>query len=159
MRKISFGETIRSRDMSETRAVEKSTLVNPGTKLAYTTPESAAQVPGRRKFFTYTDLGVTAASQGRMRAQLTTAITGMTQPTGWHYHLCDSQFVYALRGWVDLEFEDGTKVRVNAGDSIFIPGGLRHNETATSDDFQILEVSVPADMGTQPCDPPAGMQA
>ena len=135
------------------------TLVNPGTKLAYTTPESAPQVPGRRKFFTYTDLGVTAASQGRMRAQLTTAITGMTQPTGWHYHLCDSQFVYALRGWVDLEFEDGTKVRVKAGDSIFIPGGLRHNETATSDDFQILEVSVPADMGTQPCDPPAGMQA
>jgi uncharacterized protein YjlB len=48
---------------------------------------------------------------------------------------------------------------VKAGDSIFIPGGLRHNETATSDDFQILEVSVPADMGTQPCDPPAGVQA
>ena len=145
--------------MSEAGAVEKSTLVNPGTKLAYTTPESAPQVPGRRKFFTYTDLGVTAASQGRMRAQLTTAITGMTQPTGWHYHLCDSQFVYALRGWVDLEFEDGTKVRVKAGDSIFIPGGLRHNETATSDDLQILEVSVPADMGTQPCDSPAGVQA
>jgi mannose-6-phosphate isomerase-like protein (cupin superfamily) len=158
MPNLSFEETIRSTDMTEAGAAEKSTLVNPGTKLAYTTPGTAPQVPGRRKFFTYTDLGVTAASQGRMRAQLTTAITGMTQPTGWHYHLCDSQFVYALRGWVDLEFEDGTKVRVKAGDSIFIPGGLRHNETATSDDFQILEVSVPADMGTQPCDPP-GVQA
>jgi uncharacterized protein YjlB len=145
--------------MTEAETTEKSTLVNPGTKLAYATPETATKVPGRRKFFTYTDLGVTAASQGRMRAQLTTAITGMTQPTGWHYHLCDSQFVYALRGWVDLEFEDGTKVRVKAGESLFIPGGLRHNETATSDDFQILEVSVPADMGTQPCDPPAGRQA
>ena len=144
--------------MTEAGTAEKSTLVNPGTKLAHATPETAPKVPGRRKFFTYTDLGVTAASQGRMRAQLTTAITGMTQPTGWHYHLCDSQFVYALRGWVDLEFEDGTKVRVKAGDSIFIPGGLRHNETATSDDFQILEISVPADMGTQACDPPAGMR-
>ena len=114
-------------------AAQKSTLVNPGTKLAYATPETAPQVPGRRKFFSYSDLGVTAASQGRMRAQLTTGITGMTQPTGWHYHLCESQFVYALRGWVDLEFEDGTKVRVKAGDSIFIPGGLRHNETAASE--------------------------
>ena len=43
--------------MNEAGAVDKSTLVNPGTKLAYTTPESAPQVPGRRKFFTYTDLG------------------------------------------------------------------------------------------------------
>ena len=60
----------------------------------------------------------------------------------------------ALKGWVDLEFEGGTRLRVSAGESIYIPGGLRHNEIATSDDFEILEVSVPADMGTQPCDPP-----
>ena len=145
--------------MTEAATSEKSKLANPGTRLAYTTPENAPQVPGRREFFTYIDLGVTAASQGRMRAQLTRATSGMTQPTGWHYHTCELQFVYALRGWVDLEFEDGTKVRVKAGDSIFIPGGLRHNETATSDDLQILEVSVPADMGTQPCDPPADMKS
>ena len=116
----------------------------------------AAKVPGRRAFFTYSDLGVTAASQGHMRAQVTRAIRGMTEPTGWHYHECESQFVYALKGWVDLEFEDGTQVRAQAGESIYIPGGLRHNEIATSDDFEILEVSVPADMGTQPCDPPSG---
>ena len=144
--------------MSEAAAADRPTLVNEGTKLAYATPETAAQVPGRRPFFTYTDLGVTAASQGRMRAQVTTAITGMTEPTGWHYHLCESQFVYALRGWVNLEFEDGTRVHVKAGESLFIPGGLRHNETATSDDFQILEISVPAEMGTRTCEPPAGMQ-
>jgi uncharacterized protein YjlB len=62
--------------------------------------------------------------------------------------------VYALKGWVDLEFEDGTRLRVSAGESIYIPGGLRHNEIATSDDFEILEVSVRAAMGTAPCDPP-----
>jgi quercetin dioxygenase-like cupin family protein len=91
-----------------------------------------------------------------MRAQVTTAITGMTQPTGWHYHVCEGQFVYTLKGWVELEFEDGTSCRLEAGDSVFIPGGLRHNEMRTSDNLEILEVSVPADMGTVSVDPPAG---
>jgi quercetin dioxygenase-like cupin family protein len=87
---------------------------------------------------------------------VTTAITGMTQPTGWHYHVCEGQFVYTLNGWVELEFEDGTSCRLEAGDSVFIPGGLRHNEMRTSDNLEILEVSVPADMGTVSVDPPAG---
>ncbi len=139
--------------MPDTAMTEKS-RVKRGRKMAHATPTTAPMVPGRRDFFTYQDLGVTGASKGHMRAQVTTAKRGMTQPTGWHYHLCESQFVYALRGWVDLEFEGGESVRVNAGESIYIPGGLRHNEIATSDDFQILEVSVPADMGTEVCPPP-----
>ena len=124
-------------------------------KLAHATRATAPVVPGRRSFFEYQDLGVTKATDGWMRAQVTTAKTGMTQPTGWHYHTCDGQFVYVLRGSVDLEFEDGSLLQCKAGDSIFIPGGMRHNEIRTSDDFQILEVSVPADMGTVPCEKPA----
>ena len=99
------------------------------------------------------------ASDGKMRAQTMKAITGMTEPTGWHYHTCEGQFVYALKGWVDLEFEDGTQLRVKAGESLFIPGGMRHNETATSNDLQLLEISVPADMGTVACDAPEGWAA
>ena len=90
-----------------------------------------------------------------MRAQTMTAIRGMTEPTGWHYHECEGQFVYALKGWVDLEFETGETLRIQAGESLFIPGGLKHNEIATSDDLEILELSIPAEMGTVPCDPPA----
>ena len=40
---------------------------------------------------------------------------------------------------------------------IYIPDGLRHNETATSETFELLEMSVPADMGTDSCDPPEDM--
>ena len=54
---------------------------------------------------------------------------------------------------------DSRKLRVKAGESLYIPGGLRHNETGTSDDLEILEVAVPADMGTQACDAPPGMKA
>lgn len=125
-------------------------------RLAHATAESAPQVPGRRSFFKYRDLGVQEASNGVLRAQTMTAIEGMTEPTGWHYHACEGQFVYVLKGWVDLEFETGEALRIDAGESLFIPGGMKHNETATSEDLEILELSVPADMGTVPCDPPPG---
>ena len=123
-------------------------------KLAYASAATAPLVRGRRGFMEYRELGVTDASAGWMRAQVGKVKTGMTEPTGWHYHLCEGQFVYALKGWVTLEFEDGTVLDCRAGDSVFIPGGMRHNETRTSDDFEYLEISVPADMGTVPCDRP-----
>jgi quercetin dioxygenase-like cupin family protein len=126
-------------------------------KLRYATKETAPSVPGRREFFKYSDLGVTDASNGEMRAQVMTAITGMTEPTGWHYHVCESQFIYTLKGWVELEFETGETICLKAGESLFIPGGLRHNEIRTSDDLEILEVCTPADMGTVPCERPEGI--
>ena len=111
-------------------------------------------VRGRREFFSYRELGVTKATDGKMRAQVTIATQGLSEETGWHVHLCDGQFVYILEGWVDLEFAGNRKERIVAGDSIFIPGDTPHNETATSEEFQILEVSIPADMGTEPCSKP-----
>jgi mannose-6-phosphate isomerase-like protein (cupin superfamily) len=139
-------------------ASESATLERPATagmKAAVTSAKRPDYIAGRRNFFRYRDLGVEKASDGWMRAQVMSAITGMTQPTGWHYHVCEGQFVYALKGFVELEFEDGTSCRLEAGDSCFIPGGMKHNELRTSDDVEILEVCLPANMGTVPCDPPA----
>src|SRR5919198_876808 len=82
----------------------------PAMKLCHATPETAPDVAGRRTFFTYRDLGLTEASRGQMRAQVMSAITGMTDPTGWHYHVCDGQFVYALKGWVELACKTGDLV-------------------------------------------------
>lgn len=127
----------------------------PKGRLAHATAESAPFVPGRRDFFKYRDLGVMDASNGVLRAQTMTAIRNMTEPTGWHYHECDGQFVYVLKGWVDLEFETGEQLRVKAGESLFIPGGMKHNEYGCSEDLDILELSTPGQMGTVPCDPPA----
>jgi mannose-6-phosphate isomerase-like protein (cupin superfamily) len=122
-------------------------------EVAVATKENAQYVAGRRAFFKYRDLGVTTATHRRMRAQVTSAEQGMSQPTGWHVHKCEAQFVYLLSGWIDLEFAD-RKVHLVAGDSMLIPGGTPHNETGTSDAFEVLEISVPADMGTEPCAAP-----
>ena len=50
--------------------------VNPPGKLAYATPTTAPLVAGRRSFFKYRDLGVTAASSGKLRAQVTIGADG-----------------------------------------------------------------------------------
>ena len=128
---------------------------NPALKIGHSSAKNPVIVEGRRDFFTYRDLALKDASGGQMRGQVMKAITGMTEPTGWHYHTCDGQFVYAMKGWVELEFETGEMIRLEPGDSLFIPGGLRHNEIRTSDDIEILEVSFPGELGTVPCEPPA----
>jgi mannose-6-phosphate isomerase-like protein (cupin superfamily) len=130
---------------------------DPAIKLAISTAADAKYVDGRRSFFKYRDLGVTDATNGRMRAQVTSADSGgLTEPTGWHYHTCEMQLVYMLEGWVELEFEDGRLMKFEAGDSVMIPGGAIHQETRTSEKLRLLEVSLPAEMGTVPCDPPGG---
>jgi quercetin dioxygenase-like cupin family protein len=74
--------------------------------------------------------------------------TDVMDTTGWHYHECELQFVYVLKGWVDLEFEGGRVERLAEGGAMAIPGGMIHNEIAASPDFEALEVAQPADMGT-----------
>lgn len=128
------------------------------TKLAIAKASDPKYIPGRRDFFKYRELGVTEATNGFMRSQVTIGSQGMTQETGWHYHICDAQFVYVLKGWVELQFEETGTVRLEAGDSINIPGYLAHNEIRTSDELEILEISVPAALGTKPCDIPAGFK-
>lgn len=126
-------------------------------KVAYASIESAPVLQGRRKFFTYRDLGVSEASGGTISAQVHQTIKGLPEPTGWHYHTCNDQFIYVLKGWVDLEFETGEKHHIKAGNSCFIPGGIRHNETDMSQDYEVLEVHTPGGpMGTVACDPPGG---
>ncbi len=118
--------------------------------------DSAIYVKGRREWMKYRELGLTEASGGRIRAQVTSSSQGLSEPTGWHVHHCEGQFVYMLGGWVDLEFAGGEVVRLGQGDSLYIPGGTPHNEIGSADAFELVEISLPAEMGTEACDPPSG---
>ena len=128
----------------------------PAMKLAVATKSNVRFNPGRRAEIKYRDLGVEDATNGRMRAEVMhIASDRPARPTGWHYHTCEMQFLYMLNGWVDLEFGDAGVVRLLAGDSMMIPGGLVHQEIAASEIMELLEVSVPAKLGTVNCDAPA----
>jgi mannose-6-phosphate isomerase-like protein (cupin superfamily) len=128
-----------------------------GMRLQKSFVSTTPYAPGRRPFFKYRDLGVEGASGGRMRAYQNNSIAGMTEATGWHYHTCEMQFVYVLKGKLVIEFEDGTVGTFTAGDSFFIPGGVRHNEIYVSEDKEALEVSVPGKIATVNVDRPEGL--
>jgi mannose-6-phosphate isomerase-like protein (cupin superfamily) len=138
---------------------EKATALgrNLGMRLQKSFISTTPNKPGRRPFFTYRDLGLEAATAGRMRAYHNTSIAGMTEPTGWHYHICEMQFVYVLKGKLVIEFEDGTVGTFTAGDSFFVPGGVAHNEIYVSEDKEALEVSVPGKIETVNVERPAGL--
>lgn len=116
-------------------------------------PDAVFAHTGRRSFFEYRETGLSAATEGKYRAQVMRS-TDVMESTGWHYHVCDLQFVYVLNGWVDLEFEGGRVERVSAGGVLSIPGGMIHNEINVSPDFEALEVVSPADLGTVAVDAP-----
>jgi mannose-6-phosphate isomerase-like protein (cupin superfamily) len=103
---------------------------------------------GRRAEIKYRDLGVQEATKGDMRAEVMHIAPGTpSRPTGWHYHTADIQFLLMLKGWVKLEFADRLVI-LQEGDSILIPGGTVHQELASSDPMELLEISLPAKLGT-----------
>ena len=126
--------------------------VSPPGKLAYATPSTAPLVAGRRSFFKYRDLGVTAASSGKMRAQVTIGADGMTQPTGWHYHVCDFQIVIMMKGWAKFMYEDKVTL-VEAGDVVHQRPGMVHYLFDYSPDMEYLEIVSPADFGSVLAEP------
>ena len=111
-------------------------------------------VEGRRSYIQYRDLGVRDGSRGRFGGTIARGTGAPIEPTGWHYHVCEAQLTYILRGWVEIQFGDGTSTRVEAGDSVFIPGGVRHAETAAAPDIEVIEYTIPAQFETVPCDGP-----
>jgi quercetin dioxygenase-like cupin family protein len=103
---------------------------------------------GLREFFAYRDLGVAAATQGRVGAHLIRA-RGATAARGErHHHSLDFQFVYVLRGWVEFEYEGVGRVRLEPGSSVVQPPGIRHVELGHSADLEMLELTLPAQFAT-----------
>jgi quercetin dioxygenase-like cupin family protein len=128
--------------------------------LTITHAADATFTRGLRSFFEYRDLGIHAATRGGAIAHVIRAVPG-THPTGvWHRHDAGFQFVYILKGWVEFEYESATpgetvKTRLEEGSTVYQPPGIRHRETAHSDDIEILEICTPGDFGSEEVPPVA----
>lgn len=116
--------------------------------------EEAFAASGRREFLAFRDLQVAASTGGKFGAVVIRAKKGMESPTGWHYHICDAQVIYMMKGWAEMEFENGERTVLKEGSCISIPPGMLHNEIRTSDNMEALEFTSPAVMQTVPTDPP-----
>jgi uncharacterized cupin superfamily protein len=104
---------------------------------------------GLRADSEYRDLGLAAATGGRLGVKHIRAIGHFEQPTGWHWHDMHAHFIYVLKGWISFRF-DGVdeELTLRAGDSLSQPAGVPHNVVARSDDFEVIELNVPAEYGT-----------
>ena len=110
---------------------------------------------GLRSFFEYRDLGIKAATGGRVGAHVIRAKPGKHGNSGWHTHDLEVHLVYVLKGWVEFDYEGVGEVRIEAGACVHQPPGIRHVEIAHSDDVEILEITLPADFKTEKAEPAA----
>jgi quercetin dioxygenase-like cupin family protein len=110
--------------------------------------DSGFSSKGLRKFLQYRDLGLREASAGLMRAEHIRAIGSVDAMTGWHCHDLDFQFVFVLKGHVRFTTQDGQAVTLRRGDCAHLPGLYRHDETEFAPDFEVLEITAPAEVRT-----------
>ena len=66
-----------------------------------------------------------------------------------HFHTIVFQLIYCCRGWFDLVYEDqGPPFRLEAGDCVIQPPGIRHRVLESSGDAEVIELGVPAEHPT-----------
>ena len=109
---------------------------------------------GLRDFFLYRDLGVAAATNGKVIAHLVKANLPPDGGTGWHKHIAEFQIVIMMKGWAKFMYEDEVTL-VEAGDCVHQRPGIRHYLFDYSPDMEYLEIVGPADFGTVGVEGPA----
>lgn len=104
---------------------------------------------GLRTFFAYRDLGLHQATGGRVVAHVIRAVPGGAFTSQLHLHRTSFQMVYVLKGWITFHYEGQGEVRLEAGDCVHQPTGIRHRELGHSDDLELLEIVMPGDFTTE----------
>jgi uncharacterized cupin superfamily protein len=115
--------------------------------------EAAFTRDGPRADVEYRDLGMAAATGGRIGAKHIRAVRPFEKETGWHWHDMTGHFVIVLKGWIAFRYagHEG-EVRVGPGDCLSQPGGVAHNVVGRSDDMELIEINMPAEFGTRDLD-------
>ena len=104
---------------------------------------------GLRDDSEYRDLGLAAATGGRLGVKHIRALKPMQAPTGWHWHDMTAHYVFVLKGWLTFRFAGiAGDVTLRAGDGLSQPAGVPHNVVARSDDLEVIEINEPAVYGT-----------
>ncbi|MES2072581.1 MAG: cupin domain-containing protein [Pseudomonadota bacterium] len=118
------------------------------TKFSHVKPgDTAFESGGLRDFFLYRDLGIAAATNGKVVAHLVRANEAPEAGTGWHRHEADFQIVIMTKGWARFMYEDQDTL-VEAGDVVHQRPGIRHYLYDYSPDMEYLEIVGPADFKT-----------
>ena len=100
---------------------------------------------GMRPFFEYRKLGLDALTNGRVGALVARARPGKPVDAPRHTHALEFQFIYVLKGWAIFDYEGYGEQKLVVGSTVYQPPGIKHRQVAQSDDFEVLEITMPAD--------------
>ena len=99
--------------------------------------------------FDYRDLGMAAATDGKVGAIHLRAKGPCRRDLGFHRHDLAFQMVYILKGWVTYRWQGHDEpITAHAGASVYSPPGEVHNVIDYSEDMEVIEVTMPADYPT-----------
>ena len=104
---------------------------------------------GLRGYFQYRDLGIKAATGGKVGAHVIRAVEGSDATGELHRHALDFQMVYVLRGWVRFWYEGEGEVLLEPGSCVHQPPGIAHRELEHSADLELIEIILPAEFETE----------
>lgn len=111
--------------------------------------KSAKWDEGLREYFAYRDLGMVGPTGGRVRAHVIRPVGAPRVPgSDLHYHVLDFQMVYVLKGWARVHFEGVGEVRFEEGSCMYQEPGIHHRVLEYSDDYTVIEITMPADFET-----------
>ena len=99
--------------------------------------------------FEYRDLGMSAATDGRIGAIHLRATGPCKRDLGFHWHDLQFQMVYILKGHVTYRWQGSAEpITAHAGASVYSPPGEIHNVIDYSEDMEVIEITMPADYKT-----------
>jgi quercetin dioxygenase-like cupin family protein len=104
---------------------------------------------GLRPFFEYRPLGLKELTDGKVGAHVIRAKPGKHADAPSHTHALTFQFVYVLKGWAIFEYEGYGQHKLVEGSTVYQPPGIKHQEIDHSEDFEVLEITMPADFETK----------
>jgi quercetin dioxygenase-like cupin family protein len=103
---------------------------------------------GLREYFAYRDLGMVPLTGGRVRAHVIRPSKPCDKPGDLHFHSLDFQMVYVLKGWARVHFNGVGEVRFEEGSCMYQEPGIQHRVLEYSDDYTVIEITIPADFET-----------
>ena len=112
--------------------------------------EEDFKVQGLRSYALARDLGFAEATGGMVEAHVNRRARPFNAEEVAHRHFHDIQFqmVYVLKGWGKMEFEGHGEVTMREGSCWIQPPGVKHTVLGFSDDYEILEIIIPAKYDT-----------
>ena len=103
---------------------------------------------GLRDYFRYRDTGAAKSTLGRVTAQVLRAKQAVAEEGQRHHHVVQFQMNYILKGWAKMWFEGEGETLLEPGTALYMPPGIKHSFVACSDDYETLEIVMPADFET-----------